>query len=119
MHSIRPVLLVGPADFSRLRAVLRRHGLRGLVAGDVDAALRMLRHFRVDIILSTVNDPDHLARLAQARVPVVLVGTDPQLARDTKGVAFLDAKADVPRVAEFLRCLLSGEEPIPRTREVA
>lgn len=57
MSAVCPVLLVGPEDFCRLVAALRPHGVGALVAIDVDDALRMLRDFRVDVILTTSPPP--------------------------------------------------------------
>ena len=120
MSSIRPVLLVGPEDFSRLVAALRRHALGALIAPDVQTALRMLRHFRVDVILTTVTDTEDLARLTthNARTPVVFMGVDPQSARDAGCVGVIAEAAAPPVLADLLHFVGSRERSVQQT-EVA
>jgi hypothetical protein len=77
----------------------------------------MRRQFRVDAILTTLEEPERLTKLArETRTPVILMGTEPQLARDAGCAGFLPREAEPPMIGGFLHLVISRER---QAREVA
>jgi hypothetical protein len=119
MLSIRPVLLVGTGDVSNLRAVLRAHGCGTMLAPSVDQACLMLRHFRVDAIVTYRSRADELRALAKFRTPLVLVSADAVPVSAVKCAAVASASLGSVQMAQIVMGVINSERAIRDGRTVA
>lgn len=112
MSSIRPVLLVGTGDLSKLVELLRAQGIGPMTAPDLEHARRLLRNFRVDAVVCGIQERAALTSLVTTGAPVVLVGTEPIAAWDTNCAAFVARELDAAAVVRVVRRVLGGERNI-------
>lgn len=112
MLAIRPVLVVGMGDVSDLRAALQARGCGTMLAPTVDQACVMLRHFRVDAIVTFCARAEEVRALAKFRTPVMLVAATPQPESDAKCAAFACDRLDSGRMAGIVTRVLDGERGI-------
>jgi hypothetical protein len=108
MPSIVPVLIVGTGEHRELAAALRARGLGPMLAPDVDQAVRLLRNFRVDVVISIRVPADALPRLAE-RAPTIAVGGLEVDASEAGAAAFVAADARPSVVADVVARVAAGE----------
>jgi hypothetical protein len=124
MPSIRPVLIVGAGDLSDLAAALRDRGFGPMLAPNVGQAARLLRNFRVDVVIGAGLSTEDMRRLAE-RAPTVAVGGSESAAWEAGAAGFADAETAVTGVTEVVENVASGrrrvraEPAARRSRDIA
>jgi hypothetical protein len=109
MSKIRPVLVVGAGDFPGLGGALRAHGFGMIAAPTLEEARTMLRHFRVDAVVTFACDPEGLAALAPFHTPVVAVSSDASRSSALNCAAFVAGPVELSALPGILRRVLGGE----------
>ena len=111
MPSIRPALIVGAGDHTELAAALRARGLGPMLAQDVEQATRLLRNFRVDVMICVRLSKTAVLRLAE-RAPTVVIGGTEADAWEAGAAGFVDSNTAMVWVTDVVCEVTRGEQRV-------
>ena len=111
MPSIRPALIVGAGDHTELAAALRARGLGPMLAPDVEQATRLLRNFRVDVMICVRLSKTAVRKLAE-RAPTVVIGGTEAEAWDAGAAGFVDSSTAMASVMEVVHEVARGQQRV-------
>jgi hypothetical protein len=114
MSSIRPALIVGPGTHAELAAALRTRGIGPMLAPDAEQATRLLRNFRVDVVICLHLSARDIRKLAECASTLVIGG--PETEAWTAGAAgFVNGDMEAGAAAEVAWQVARGERGVRAT----
>ena len=118
MSAIRPVLIAGLGDHTALRAALRERGFGAMLAPNVQQATRLLRNFRVDVIVCVSLPTVDIRKLA-TKAPAVVIGRSEADAWSAGAAGFVEAGVAPASATEVVSQVSRGGRRVRNGRGIA
>ncbi len=111
MPSIRPVLIVGAGDHSELALALRSRGFGPMLSPDIEQATRLLRNFRVDVVICRRLSRGAVRKLVE-HAPTVVIGGQESDAWDAGAAGFIEADREPASVTDLVYEVARGQRRV-------